>query len=50
MKEATGELNMTIITVIAIAAIGVFLWSFLPEILENIRETWQEGTSETPGH
>ena len=28
MKEATGELNMTIITVIAIAAIGVFLWGF----------------------
>ena len=49
MKEATGELNMTIITVIAIAAIGVFLWAFLPGILENIRSTWEEGTDTTPG-
>ena len=43
MKEATGELNMTIITVIAIAAIGIFLWAFLPGILEGIRTNWDEG-------
>lgn len=45
MKEATGELNMTIITVIAIAAIGVFLWGFLPGILEGIKENWEKGTN-----
>lgn len=49
MKEATGELNMTIITVIAIAAIGVFLWNFLPGILDNIKENWKTGTDVTPG-
>jgi hypothetical protein len=49
MKEATGELNMTIITVIAIAAIGVFLWNFLPGILEGIRDNWEQGTDTTPG-
>lgn len=44
MKEATGELNMTVITVIAIAAIGVFLWAFLPGILENIKDSWGQGS------
>ena len=42
MKEATGELNITIITIIAIAAIGVFLWAFLPTILEQIQDNWQD--------
>jgi hypothetical protein len=41
MKEATGELNMTVITVIAIAAIGVFLFAFLPGILDSIKGSWQ---------
>ncbi len=29
MKEATGELNMTVITVVAIAAIGAFFYAFV---------------------
>ena len=37
MKEATGELNMTVITVVAIAAVGalftVFVW---PNIQANV--------------
>jgi hypothetical protein len=37
MKEATGELNMTVITVVAIAAVGllftVFVW---PNIQSNL--------------
>ena len=37
MKEATGELNMTVITVVAIAAVGalftVFVW---PNIQMNL--------------
>lgn len=40
MKEATGELNMTVITVIAIAAIGGFLMFFLPQIIETIKANW----------
>jgi hypothetical protein len=43
MKEATGELNMTIITVLAIAAIGVFLWGFLPGIISGISKNWGTG-------
>lgn len=40
MKEATGELNLTIITVLAIAAIAAFLWLFLPGIIDNFRRNW----------
>ncbi|MDD2203396.1 MAG: hypothetical protein PHT75_02625 [Bacilli bacterium] len=42
MKEATGELNMTVITVIAIAAIGAFLAFFLPGILDTIQTNWEQ--------
>jgi hypothetical protein len=40
VKEATGELNMTVITVIAIAAIGGFLMMFLPQIIDTIKANW----------
>jgi len=40
MKEATGELNMTVITVIAIAAIGAFIAFFLPKIINTIQSNW----------
>lgn len=40
MKEATGELNMTVITVIAIAIIGAALAIFLPDIITNIQDQW----------
>ncbi len=37
MKEATGELNMTVVTIIAIAAIGaVFIGVFWPSIRASI--------------
>lgn len=37
MKEATGELNMTVITVVAIAAVAAFFYAFVwPNIKENI--------------
>jgi len=29
MKEATGELNMTVVTVVAIAAVGTFFYAFV---------------------
>ncbi len=37
MKEATGELNMTVIVVVAIAAVGAFFYAFVwPNIRVNI--------------
>ena len=41
MKEATGELNMTVITIVAIAAIAAFLTFFLwPKINDKIKGQW----------
>jgi len=38
MKEATGELNMTVITIVAIAAIVAFFYFFIyPGIRDSIR-------------
>ena len=38
MKEATGELNMTVITVVAIAAVGAFFYAFIwPQISNSIK-------------
>ena len=37
MKEATGELNMTVVTVVAITAVGAFFYAFVwPSIKESI--------------
>lgn len=37
MKEATGELNMTVVTVVAIAAVAAFFYAFVwPAIKNNI--------------
>ena len=37
MKEATGELNMTVVTVVAIAAVAAFFYAFIwPAIKTNI--------------
>ncbi len=38
MKEATGELNMTVVTVVAIAAVGTFFYAFVwPGIKNSIQ-------------
>lgn len=38
MKEATGELNMTVITVVAIAAIGTLFYTLIwPSIKTSIK-------------
>ncbi len=40
MKEATGELNMTVITVVAIAAVAAFFYAFVwPAIKNNINNS-----------
>ena len=37
MKEATGELNMTVVTVVAIAAVAAFFYAFVwPAVKESI--------------
>lgn len=36
MKEATGELNMTVVTIIAIGAIIAFFWFIWPQIKNTI--------------
>ena len=37
MKEATGELNMTVVTVVAIAAVAAFFYAFIwPGIQQSI--------------
>lgn len=35
MKEATGELNMTVVTVVAIAAIAAFFYAFVWPAIKN---------------
>ncbi len=38
MKEATGELNMTVVTVVAIAAVAAFFYAFIwPGIRNQIQ-------------
>ena len=40
MKEATGELNMTLVTIIAIAAVLAFVSLFLPNMLKTVGDKW----------
>lgn len=40
MKEATGELNMTLVTILAVAAILAFVTLFVPQILNSIQNKW----------
>lgn len=46
MKEATGELNMTLVTIIAIAAVLTFVTMFLPKILNSVGKSWDNGTDQ----
>ena len=45
MKEASGELNMTLITVIAVGAILIFIMNFAPKIFEKIENNWGTDTT-----
>lgn len=40
MKAATGELQLTVITMIAIAAIIGFFWLMWPQIRDSINTQW----------
>lgn len=45
MKEASGELNMTLITIIAVALIGGIFAMLYPNIKNRIEKTWGGGGS-----
>lgn len=45
MKEATGELNMTLVTIIAILAVLTFVTMFLPKILGDVSDDWDDKTN-----
>lgn len=40
MKEATGELNMTVITIVAIAVIAGIMALMWPTITRTIQSSW----------
>lgn len=40
MKAATGELNLTVITLLAIGAVIGFFWIMWPRIQESISNQW----------
>ena len=42
MKEATGELNMTVVTIVLIGVIMAFFTMFWPTISKNIQEQWNK--------
>ena len=42
MKEASGELSMTLVTIIAVAAISMLVAAFLPKIKELINSRFQD--------
>lgn len=44
MKEASGELNMTLVTIVAVAAIGGLIYFFLPTIKNAISNAWTKTT------
>lgn len=42
MKEASGELNMTLITIIAVGIIGAIFYALWPQIQKAINGKWGE--------
>lgn len=45
MKAATGELNLTVITLLAIAAVIAFFWLMWPNIQTTINNQWKNLSS-----
>ena len=42
MKEATGELNMTVVTIVLIGVIAVFFSIFWPKVIQPaIENSWE---------
>ena len=52
MKEATGEVSMTVVTLVAIgviAAILVLMWPSIEKKINNLWENTDKSESYTPG-
>lgn len=47
MKAATGELNLTVITILAIAAVSAFFWVLWPQIKGTISNSWKNVQSKS---
>lgn len=47
MKEASGELNMTLITIVAVAALAGLFALLWPNISGKIQEKWGQTESST---
>ncbi len=47
MKAATGELNLTVITLIAIGAVIAFFWLMWPGIKNSIQNQWNDVAGNT---
>ncbi len=45
MKEATGELNMTVVTIVLIGVIAAFFTVFWPTIRSSIEDTWNKNAN-----
>ena len=48
MKEATGEVSMTVVTLVAIAVIGAIVALMWPTISNQIQGLWGGGTTNCP--
>lgn len=44
MKDSMGELNFTIIIIVAAGLILAFLVAFLPKIFDNIENKWEDNS------
>ena len=42
MKEATGELNMTVITILLIGAVLTFAWALWDRVKGKIENQWND--------
>ena len=49
MKEASGELNMTLITILAVAVIGGIFMALYPSIRNRISNTWDNTATDMEG-
>ena len=48
MKEASGELNMTVVTIIAVGAVIGFFWLMWPTIKDTIGNSWKTNSQQCP--
>ena len=46
MKAATSELNLTLITILALGAILAFFWVLWPTIKEKINVDWENDAND----